>query len=210
MSFAQLRAGTIVAAVAAVVVMVSGCGSLPTSPVAVSPGAGVRASNESQGAMASTMPSDETADGQGGSETPPAGSSAPATGAPIRQVTSLQDGGSASLRNGRWQIDVPTGAVEGPARIALTVANAKSFECALEILPSTKNQFAVPVKVTVFCHGGNPSRLANFTLFCFDDASQLWVPVEDARVDTKKKTVTASIAHFGRYRVGPAGTSIGL
>lgn len=211
MSLAQLRASTFAAALAAIVVVVSGCGSLPTSPVVDAPDAGRRANLESQGAMTGTMPSDDTSESQGGTATPPpAESSAPATGTPVRQFVDLQADGGAYLRNGRWQVDVPGGAVEGPARIALTVASAKSFECELEILPGTKNQFAIPVKVTVYCQGGKPSRLANYALFRFDDATQLWIPVEGARVDIKRKTVTAWVDHFGRFMVGPAGTSIGL
>ncbi len=114
-----------------------------------------------------------------------------------------------SLTNGRWRVDVPPNAIQGNASIGLGVQTLLSTDCQLEIAPASANHFAVPVQLTVDCRSVPSDQLANYVIYWFNPATARWVPVEGSRVDLTRKTVSAPLAHFSRYAVGPAGGKAG-
>ena len=86
--------------------------------------------------------------------------------------------------------------------VSLGVANSTSGSCQLEILPTTKNHFATPARLTVSCPGVPDDALRNYTIFWLDPATRKWVPVAGSTVDLATKTVSAPLQHFSTYSVG--------
>jgi hypothetical protein len=125
------------------------------------------------------------------------------------RTTSIAGNTTSTLANGRWQVAVPTLAIQGTASIAIGVASTSSGECDLEILPASKNKFEVPVTLTVDCSSVGTRQLANYVLWWFDPATRRWVVVEGSQVDLVHKTVSAPLSHFSRYSVGPADGKAG-
>ncbi len=121
----------------------------------------------------------------------------------IVRTTDLEGTTGGMLSNGRWRIDVPANAVAGTARIVLATPSAKSWGCELTILPSDKNQFDVPVQLTVNCHSIPPHRLASYAILWYNPATKGWEPVAGSQVNLKRKTVSAPLSHFSIYAVGP-------
>jgi hypothetical protein len=119
----------------------------------------------------------------------------------VVRVLNLVGSLGGSLTNGRWRVDVPAGAVDGDATVTLGVPTTTSDNCQLEILPTTKNHFATPARLTVTCPGVPSSALSNYTIFWLDPATRKWVPVEST-VDLNAKTVSAPLQHFSTYCVG--------
>lgn len=194
-------------ALAAALTMFTGCGALPTAPLDTN-----RAALPAPTARprASTMPIDDPA---------PADHAAP----PSTPLVVLPDGiGSGlneraallaadvggTLRNGRWRIEVPAGAVTGTARYSVAVSGAKAGVVELGIAPEEMNHFAVPVRLVADCRGVPPKQLATWFISWYDPDTNTWVRVPGSAVDAKKKTVSAPLAHFSTYCVGPeAGRS---
>jgi hypothetical protein len=120
----------------------------------------------------------------------------------VVQTVDLTGTVGAVLNNGRWKVTVPSGAVSGSASVSLSVADPLSPVCDLGILPSTKNHFDVPVTLTVACPGVSDLQLRNWTIFWYDPANKMWVPVPGAVVDLKTRTISAPLQHFSTYGVG--------
>jgi len=108
-----------------------------------------------------------------------------------------------SLSNGRWRVDVPAGAVDGSATIALGVASTTSSDCKLEIWPSDKNHFSVAATLTVDCANVASDQLSNYAIFWLDPSTQQWVEVSGSKVNLTNKTVSVSILHFSEYSARP-------
>jgi len=200
---------TLLVVVVALAVSGAGCGSMATAPDMQT----VAHPNQVESAQLSTSPADGTA------STAPATSST-ATLTPITSLVGLLNGlivrtfdlvGAigGTLSNGRWTVEVPSGAIDGTAKISVGVASSTSSDCQLEILPLSRNHFAVPVMLTVDCRAVPTRELAGYTIFWFDPVANKWVPVQGAQVDLVAKTVRAPLAHFSRYCVGPADGKAG-
>jgi hypothetical protein len=63
--------------------------------------------------------------------------------------------------------------------------------------------------LTVDCRAVAARDLAGYTIFWLDPSTNKWVPVQGAQVDLVAKTVSAPLAHFSRYSVGPADGKAG-
>jgi hypothetical protein len=195
---------TVLAAVA------TGCGALPTAP-----GQGVAlAPPSSRSAGLSTLPAEDPPSG-GGVEPQPVADplevlrSAPGAGAMTVRERNVPNHGFASVKNGRWKIEVPIGAINGRAQVSVTVPGEASPACELGISPAEKNHFAVPVILVADCKDVPRERLATYVISWYDPATGTWVPVPGSSVDLKKRTVTAPLLHFSVYSVGPAGGKSG-
>lgn len=123
----------------------------------------------------------------------------------VFRVLNLVGSLGGSLTNGRWRVDIPAGAVEGSATVTLGVLTSTSPECHLEIQPSSKNQFAVPVRLSASCAGVSSGELSTYVIFWYDPATRRWVE-QQSRVDLVAKTVSAELRHFSIYAVGPRGS----
>lgn len=120
----------------------------------------------------------------------------------VVRVLNLVGSLGGSLTNGRWTVELPAGAVEGDATVTLAVASATSSECHLEIYPSSKNNFAVPARLTVTCPGVSNSQLSNYVIFWYNPGTRRWVEVEGSQVDLATRMVSAPLQHFSKYKVG--------
>jgi hypothetical protein len=114
-----------------------------------------------------------------------------------------------SLTNDRWKVTIPAGAVSGNATIALGVPRSGSDQCALEILPLTKNRFRTPVTLTIDCRNVPASQLKTYVMFWFNPTTGKWEEVPGSKVDVGRKTVSAPLWHFSRYAAGPRGGKAG-
>jgi hypothetical protein len=200
------------AAITVVALAAIGCGSMPTSPVAVPSGSSMSANAGTEGASALTIPVEEPS-GNGTTGDQPV--NLPTDASDI--LTAFGQGGTLSARgadlpgntdamvqNGRWRVEVPAGAIDGPARITITIPGAKGTACDLSIAPAEKNHFAVPVRLVADCHGVPPHKLMGYAIYWYNPDTQGWVKVPGSQVDLKKKTVSAPLEHFSIYAVGPA------
>jgi hypothetical protein len=181
----------------ALLLVVCGCGAMATAPVLPGDDGG--------------SPSDTTA-----AQSPPSrGSQDPIGGVSgalprlVTRVTNLAGDLGAAVENGRWSVDVPAGAIEGDARIAVTVAYAKSGECTMNVVPTDKNKFDVPAIVTVDCAALSDTQLAQSGILEFDPVNRRWFDVPDSKVDMNHRTVSAPVDHVARYTVGPVGGKAG-
>lgn len=107
--------------------------------------------------------------------------------------------------NGRWTVTFPPRAVEGNAVVGIGVRDKNSSEVQLEILPAACNDFKVPVTLTIDCRNVPLAELQTYTIFWFDPATGRWVPVPGTKVDLSKKTCSAPLEHFSRYKAGRQG-----
>lgn len=200
------------AAITVVALAAIGCGSMPTSPIAVSNEASKSANSRTEGANASAIPVEEPfgsgATGDEPADLPPAAIDVLAAfgqgGAMSARGANLPGDASGAVQIGRWRIEVPAGAVDGPARISITVPGSKSAACDLEIVPAEKNHFAVPVTLIADCHGAPPHKLMGYAIYWYNPDTQEWVRVPGSTVDLRRKTVSAPLQHFSIYMVGPA------
>ena len=179
----------------ALLLVVCGCGANATAPVLPGDDGG--------------SPADTTA-----SQTPPArqdplGGIVGALPRLVTRVTNLAGDLGAALENGRWSVDVPAGAIEGDARITITVAYSKSGECTMDVVPADKNKFDVPAIVTVSCPSLTDDQLSQSVIMEFDPVARRWFDVPGSKVDMSHRSVSAPVDHVARYTVGPAGGKAG-
>ena len=197
----QLRATALVTFLATAL---AGCGALPTAPLDES--AARLPANGALEASSRTMPIDEPP-APGVVTLSPDPSALPillSSGALIERSSVLPAALGGAVTNGRWRIEVPSGAVDGTARFAIRVPSAKSGACDLAIEPAEMNHFAVPVTLVADCHGTAPKQLAGWFISWYDPSTGTWVRVPGSTVDLKRKTVSAPLSHFSIYCVGPA------
>jgi len=195
-------------ALAATLACLAGCGSLPSAPVLDDSAARV-ATNGVQAQQAFTLPSDDGPLPEGpaptNEPTPPDDELAPigAGGSSQNQGTLLSETNGGIVRSGRWRIVVPPGAISGSARFTVTPSTTSGGIVRLGILPLEKNQFAKPVLLVADCHNVPPKQLRSWFVSWFNPRTGSWERVPGSTVDTKKKTVSASLSHFSTYMVGP-------
>jgi hypothetical protein len=193
------------AVLASCAALVAGCGALPTSPIDND----MRAPSGTENAAATTMPADDQpsdtpgADPRRATDLSDVLATAPGAGAMSVRESDLMPNGKADVRNGRWEIKVPRGAIDGPARLSVRVPGPASPACELGITPASKNHFAQPVLLVADCRGVSTTQLLTYVISWYDPGTGLWVPVAGSHVDLKKKTVTAPLLHFSVYSVGP-------
>jgi hypothetical protein len=118
-----------------------------------------------------------------------------------------KDGGS--VENGRWRVDIPAKAFGGNATVVLGVEHLNSPQCQLGIAPGSKNDFKVPVTLTVDCASFPSGKLQRCILYWYDPVTAMWCPVPGSSVDLMAKTVSAPLSHFSKYSVGPKGRRSG-
>jgi hypothetical protein len=188
-----------------------GCGQMATSPLTQT----AAMTSQTQSAPLNVAPADGSS-----SPTPSASSSSGTALTPSLSLIGIVDAllvrtlsliGSlgGTLTNGRWKVVVPPNAISGTATVSVGVTSTTSSACQLDIYPLSSNHFAVPVTLTVDCHAVPSDQLAGYTIFWYDPVANKWVPVEGAQVNLVDKTVSAPLAHFSRYAVGPADGKAG-
>ena len=215
----------LVVAVAFTTGLLAGCSSMTTSPLQdASSRAELTGNTAAQGTSTATLPDD--APPLGGDSGSPAGTPPPSAPAPagndatavlarfspggvpvaslITSSTTLQSGKKGSLTLGRWQVDVPAGALAGDATITLGIPSLKSTGCEVTITPAELDPFGAPLTLTADCKGTSRSRLASYVILCYNPTTLVWEAVPGSTVDTRRKTTTVAIMHAGIYAVGPA------
>ena len=184
----------------------AGCGSLPSAPVLDDSSARV-ANNGTQTQQAYTMPTDDLPLPGGPSTTidlPAPDDEMPIGGGSTQnQGTLLTETLGGTVRNGRWRVEVPAGAVVGAARISVTPNSAHPGIVNLGIFPSEKNYFATPVLLVVDVRTVPTSKVRDWFISWYNPATRTWVRMPST-VDTRKKTISVSLSHFSTYCVGPA------
>jgi hypothetical protein len=180
-----------------VLFLFAGCGAMPTSPVN-------QRSAPTREVQSATMPIDDPAPPEASLPDAPAASGILAGDELIERAAMLPAALGGTVRNGRWRIEVPAGAVSATARFTVAVPSAKSGAVELGIEPAEMNRFATPVRLVADCHGVPPKKLAGWFISWYDPSTGAWVRVPGSVVDLRKKTVSAPLAHFSTYAVGPA------
>jgi len=187
-----------------------GCGQMATSPLTQT----AVMTSQTESAPLTVAPAD-------GSSSPatPSTSSGPAlmtsqsligiVDALLVRTLTLVGSLGGTLTNGRWTVAIPPNAISGTATVTVGVTSLTSSACQLDILPLSQNHFAVPVTLTVDCRAVSADQLAGYTIFWYDPVANKWVPVQGAQVNLVNKTVSAPLAHFSRYAVGPADGKAG-
>ena len=198
----SLRLTALVAALACF----AGCGSMTSAPVLDDSSARV-ATNGTQTQQAYTLPIDDPAPTEGGTPmiVPAPEDELPLDGGGTQtQGTMLNEALGGTVRNGRWRVEVPPGAVVGSARVAVVPNTGHPGIVSLGIYPSEKNYFAKPVRLVVDCRSVPTPQLRTWFISWYNPATGTWVRVPGSTVDTRKKTVSAPLSHFSAYMVGPA------
>ncbi len=125
------------------------------------------------------------------------------------RVRTVSEGTEATLANGRWRLDIPVGAIDGDATVAIALPRTTNAGVQLEILPVSRNQFAVPITLIADCQSAPTDELVNYAMFWYDPDAAKWVKLTDSKVDLDAKTVCAPLTHFSKYYVGPVGGKAG-
>jgi hypothetical protein len=123
----------------------------------------------------------------------------------VFRILTIDGSVGGSLTNGRWNVNLPPGAISGTATISVGVADASSSSCQLDISPADKNHFSVPARLTVSCPNVSTSELQRYVIFLYNPQTKTWAPVDGSTVDLNTKTVSAPLQHFSQYSVGRAG-----
>jgi hypothetical protein len=192
-------------ALAATLTFFAGCGSMPSAPVLDDSSARV-ANNGVQAQQAYTLPSDDQTLPDGGSA--PMIDPAPEDELPLggggtqNQGTMLTEALGGTVRNGRWRVEVPPGAVVGSARVSVTPNSSRAGIVSLGIFPSEKNYFATPVRLVVDCRTVPTSKLRGWFISWYNPATGIWTRVPGSTVDSRRKIVSAPLSHFSLYCVG--------
>ncbi len=176
------------AAAGVMAVVLSGCGGLPLNAPSL----------DALGAPAPTS---------GWSGTPEFISTVPALGAKL-PTTGLSSsaginglvGGSVSC--GRFRVKIPAGAFSGTGTVTMTVADTAVAVVALNISPSSLNNFKVPVALSYNPTGLN---LADpVVIYWYDSTRRAWVSLS-TNVDVATGLPTVLLTHFSTYGAGKAG-----
>ena len=177
-------------ALALAVGLVVGCGQMPTAPTVT---AQTAASSAQQGAQSDGL----------------IGSLVGGLLNLIVRVLHIVGSIGGSLSNGRWQVDIPAGAVNGDGTVTLATASSSSPDCQLGITPSTLNGFSKPVTLTANCSGVSSTVLSTYVIYWYNPNTKVWEEVAGSKVDLARKVVTAPLMHFSQYAVGPSGGRAG-
>lgn len=121
----------------------------------------------------------------------------------IVQVLNVVGSVGGTLTNGRWQVTIPAGSINGSAQVSLGVPSLTSAACRLEIAPVSLNHFSQPVRLTADCRSVPSGELSGYVIFWYDPVAAAWTPVPGSTVDLVHKTVSAPLQHFSTYAVGP-------
>jgi len=95
-------------------------------------------------------------------------------------------------------VKIPANALAGDATVTMTLVNPDKHECSLEINPPSMNHFSQPV--TLEFDMSDATDLRGMSVYWWDPANLVWVPVSST-IDEGKKTVSADLQHFSRYKV---------
>jgi len=104
---------------------------------------------------------------------------------------------------GRFTVIVPPGAYFGIATITITIPDPTVQVCDLSISPAIANQFAVPVQLVNNLKDCSVDA-RTLTTYWYDTGSIRWVDMK-AATDSESGTVTANLRHFSKYGTGKAG-----
>ena len=178
-------------AVIAVVVLMVGCSQLPTAP---------------SGRDHVDFFAAERSAGRGAQQQGPGtgGSDSVVTSTPLDSVLVSQavDGqNSCTMQAGRFMLDIPRGAIDGPATIKMATTTGGG-RIDLHIVPEDRNQFAVPVILSLDLTHVSPAARADIGIFWIDPVSGDWVLVEGSTLDPRTHILSAPLSHFSSYVVG--------
>ena len=186
----ELRSRRILTAVAALSLLtVNGCGDLPMAP-RLDPG-GVAAGPSASGGLIAEGGGPDVSLPIGGPPAPPPDSPAMAVAAGL--VGEI--GGSVHLKD--VSLDVPPNAFKGAAQIQVTIPDSSKLEVHLEITPSSKNHFDVPVRL-VFDPAASGKDPRMMVIRWRDPADNRWVDIPTT-MDPVSGKVWADLAHFSDY-----------
>ncbi|HYR51896.1 MAG TPA: hypothetical protein VET83_04710 [Candidatus Dormibacteraeota bacterium] len=136
-----------------------------------------------------------------------AGDPLPSDTATVRGVSRSCDmdgekGGT--LQVGRFSLNVPPGALAGPATVTISMPDSSLMICELSITPQSANGFRVPVELTADLSSPALADAHEFTMYLYDPSWLHWDNLlATSRVDGTK--VTTVLEHFSKYAAGKAG-----
>ena len=191
------------AALAAALLCFAGCGAMPSAPMLDDSARIDRTGATPQAVMPVDAPADPGANGGGATVPDPLFVPADGNAALVERANDLTSDVGGAVKNGRWQVIVSRGAFDGSARVSVATPSSRSWACELGIAPAEKNHFDAPVMLVADCHNVPPKQLASWFISWWNPDTKTWVRVPGSVVDLKKKTVSAPLAHFSVYMVGP-------
>lgn len=109
----------------------------------------------------------------------------------------------ATLRCGKWTLEMPAGAFTGSATISMTSVDGVEPTIDLQISDESKNAFRTPVWLSYKYNNGNDA--ADKAIFWWDPFNRRWVPVPSLIVDLMGGELKVPLWHFSTYKSGKAG-----
>jgi hypothetical protein len=190
------------AVLAAVGLLLSGCGTSPLGPTGSQTGtASFAAPPIANFAADGTVdyvdaPCDST------DETPVALDLLPPTA--VRGSARIDGSVGGAVRAGRFTVMVPPGAFAGPATITITMPDSALMLCELSISPASANHFKVPVQLVADLSSSRVTDASTFTMYWYDPTRILWKSLV-AKSRTSGALLMTDLEHFSKYASGKAG-----
>ena len=120
----------------------------------------------------------------------------------ITQTLNVNGSRGGSVSAGRFTVIVPAGAIEGRAKITITVPNRGAKVCELHITPAAANKFKLPVTLRANVKDAGPDKQSELGILYFNPHTQSWQPVPGSKVNLATGKVEAPLEHFSVYGVG--------
>ncbi|MCA9728273.1 MAG: hypothetical protein R3E12_07005 [Candidatus Eisenbacteria bacterium] len=108
---------------------------------------------------------------------------------------------SAVIESGIYRLEIPAGALPDPTTYSMQYRDRGPVE--VELGPHG-SVFDVPVQLSIDLSGSTLASGSDVSLYWWDEDHGQWVDV-GGTWDPATSTLTASLAHFSRYRPGRAG-----
>lgn len=194
----QIRSRLLAGTLAAWLLAVNGCGTVPTAPQ-IDPGGAPAGSSMKGGAAGGAMAESR---GDPASLVPrdilPPKLEPPILEPALETTETIAGTIGGTLSVDAVQLDIPKDAIDGSADVTLRVSQDNPLEVQLEISPADKNHFDTPVKLQFDVSAAQIDPRV-MVIFWFDPSTNLWVPVPTT-VDAAHATLSADLPHFSRYK----------
>lgn len=116
--------------------------------------------------------------------------------------TTVGPDGSATLKNGRFTLVIPKGALRERATIRMAVGSGTATTITLDITPESANDFRIPLTLMADVKDAPPVASPTLGMLTFDPTVGKWKKVDGSRNDIVVKRVSAPLWHFSIYGVG--------
>lgn len=110
------------------------------------------------------------------------------------------------VKAGKFTVIIPPLAINGQAMVTVSQPDLSKLEVDLDITPASANRFRLPVLLIGDASSMPRELLSISTIQWWDTENGVWVNVPGATVSLLNLTVTAPLWHFSKYRIeGRAG-----